>query len=334
MKRIVSIVVLICLTAACQASGRESPQAVALVSSPATAWRPDRTAAGNEVAEPSSTTMQVSIGTPAQKASTEVAEEACHSSPDLQVLADGFMDTELMKSSSPVIFADMAYSDISLDFILDGEGRIEQINGLLRDMYDSFSFRIPVVQRGIDAISGSRQVNWEDIIVQREPGHWCIQPVCLQEAGFLEVSFGTGIEFREGATITRISRDGPVFTCAQFRAGSDGQESPLLSWSISQYQRGPESGIQAREGESVELPRILIWEPDSIAGYIVGLPDERMEMLHRLQWTPSGNIETDRYNFLVLLTQRHGSFLRIPGTFGSVDPVWLALLMYDHVVNP
>jgi hypothetical protein len=278
--------------------------------------------------------MQVSAGTTISEDPAEVVEEAPSSGPDLQILADGFMDTKLMRNPSPVIFGDLAYSDITLDFILDGDGRIEWIDGVLRDMYDSFSFRIPVVQRGIDAISGSRQVNWEDVILQLEPGRWRVFPVCLQDSKPIEVSFGRGIEFREGDTITRISRDGPVFSCARFRVGSEGQETPLLSWAISQYRRGPDTAIKAEEEKSGELPLILMWEPGSIAGYILSLPEERMEMLQRLQWVPSGKPETDRYNFLVLLTLRHGSYLRIPGTFGSVDPVWLALLMYDHVVNP
>ncbi|MGD9939642.1 MAG: hypothetical protein AB7T74_07560 [Clostridia bacterium] len=334
MSRIISIVVFVCMATACQAYNREAPQPTVQESSPANAWRPDRKDTAKEPVEPSSTAMQVSAGTLIAEAPAESVEKAAPSSPDLQILADGFMDTRLMRNPSPVIFADLAYSDITLDFIFDGEGRIDQINGVLRDMYDSFTFRIPVVPRGIDAISGSRQVNWEDIIIQLEPARWRVMPVCLQESEPLEVAFGTGIEFREGDTITRVSRDGSVFTCSKVRMGSDGKETVLLSWSIIQYQRGPESVIQVEAEDSGELPLILIWEPGSIAGYIVSLPEGRMELLHRLQWIPSGIPETDRYNFLVLLTQRHGSYLRIPGTFGSVDPVWLALLMYDHVVNP
>jgi hypothetical protein len=249
-------------------------------------------------------------------------------------MVEGFLDTGFMKTLKPVGFGDMAYSDLFLDFSMDTQSRIDQINGVLGDLYDRYFFGIPVVQRGVDAIKGSRQVNWEDAIVQRDARRWSIRPVSLRGAEPFEVVLEGCIEFHEGGTITRITKAGETFTCLKFRVGTGVKEELLLSWTVSQYQRGPVQEIQFVGEDQPLVPVFLLWEHGSIAGYLVSLPEGRAEYVLRLHWVPTGKIETDRYNFLVLLTQRHGTHLRIPDAIGAVDPVWLALQMYDYVVTP
>ncbi len=252
----------------------------------------------------------------------------------LQKEAENFMAAGFMRKPSQLGFADLAYSDVALDCLIDDQGRISLMDGEFSGLYESYSFGIPVVQRRVDAISGSRQVNHEDVIVKLDGDRWFIQPVSLNGGLPFEVGIATGIEFVSGDMLTRIVKNGSVFTCTETRVQAEGQEELLVSWSIGQYDLGPVQDIRSVMKGTAGVPVVLSWEPGSIAGYIVRLPEGEAEFAQRLRWEPAGELETDRYNFLVLLTQRHGATLDIRDALGAVDPVWLALLMYDHVVTP
>jgi hypothetical protein len=254
--------------------------------------------------------------------------------PAMQTAVDRFLAAGFMKKPAPVGFGDLAYADVELDLVLDGQGRISRINGVLNELYDSYSFEIPVIGHRVGASPDGRHVISEDVIVPLESKRWLVHPVALKSSSPVEVSFDGSIELVCDDTMIRLVKSGSNFTCTEHRRKADGQEEVMLSWTIGQYERGPVREILSTGGSGSEVPVVLVWEPGAIAGYLVDLPEGRAVFAQRLRWEPAGDPETDRFNFLVLLTQRQRGGPGMPDTFGSVDPLWLALLMYDHVVSP
>jgi hypothetical protein len=356
MKRIVSVVVLACLSIGCVPMDKQpEPQAVQ-ADGPANAWRPDKKPSYNSAPPASAAAVPQAQGTSGgagsaqQQAQTLPQDQTSVATPGnaleakwpsgeaLQATIKDFLDSGFMKFGKPFAFGDLAYTDAVLDASLDDRGRIEQLDGAVSSMYDKYSYGIPVVKRSVDAISGSRQVNWEDVITTLDDSSWRIRPVCDKDGQPFDVILRDGIEFRTGSQSIRITKSGAVFTCIYASVSSGGQLQQRLSWSLEQYQAGPallaESAVAAPEKAAPTVPVVMVWEPGHVAGYLVSLPEGRAEYVHSLRWTSSGNRETDRYNFLVLLTQDRGYSPRIPDSLGAVDPVWLALLMYDYVVGP
>ncbi len=351
MNRIVCIVVLVCLAFACVPSDEGSSPLSDQKGSPASAWKPTKKSSVYPAPLPlalppispgvpplvtGQTAGPMATGAPVttDPQSKQDIQKAWPSGAELLAEVDGFMATGFMKEPSLVGFGDLAYSDISLDPGLDNHGRIDQINGKLKELYDSYSFVIPVVRRRVDAISGSRQVNWEDVIVKLDETRWRVQPVALSGFPPFEIRIDRLIELIEGDSIIRIVKNGSDFAYTEHFRKADGQEELQVSWKIGQYERGPVHDILSIAQPGTLVPVVMVWEPGSIAGYLASLPEGQAEFVHRLRWEPTGELETDRYNFLVLLTQRHGFHLNIRDRIGAVDPVWLALMLYDHVVSP
>lgn len=344
MNRIVNIIILVCLVSACIPEDENSIPPTVQADGPANAWRPATVSIGTSIPPTSAVAKPQTAGSNPGPSQVEAPAlrtakgldlgDKWPSGKDMLAMADDFMTAGFMKNEKPIGFGDLAYTDIFLDFSLDEQGRIDQLDGVVSDMYDQYSFGIPVVPRGSYAISGSRQVNWEDGIVQLGADRWSVQPVSRKGAGPYEVVLKNGIEFRYGPESIRISKTGAVFSCVQSRIGTGGQEEQPLSWTLGQYERGPARILHSLGELRVEVPVVMVWEPGFLAGYLVSLPEGRAEFMHTLKWVSTGDIQTDRYNFLVLLTQHRGAGPRIPDSLGAVDPVWLALLMYDHVVTP
>ena len=344
MNRIVSIFILVCLASACVASDEIPSQPAVQADAPANAWRPEK----KPISTPATPVPSVdlpqmdgssSVDMPAKTAASLtdkslVLNDKWPSGAEMKAMVEDFMATGFMKNNSPIGFGEMAYTDVFLDFSVNEPGRIDQLDGVISGMYESYSFGIPVVRRGIDGISGSRQVNWEDVIVQLDANRWRIQPVSLRGSTPFEVVLDNGIEFRYGPRIVRITKSDTVFSCLWSRVGVGSEEELRLSWSLGQYERGPVQVLQSVGEGLAEVPVVMVWEPGFISGYLVSLPEGRAEFVHKLQLVPTGDMETDRYNFLVLLTQHRGAVLGIPHSLGAVDPIWLALLMYDYVVIP
>lgn len=343
MNRII-IITLACLTVACVPGDEKPALPTAPSGGPANAWRPGTASAGTSIPPTSALATPQTAGSspnPSQMeaSATQTAKgldlgSKWPSGKDMLAEVEDFMAAGFMKNGKPIGFGDLAYTDAFLDYSLDDQGRIDQLDGVVSDMYDRYSFGVPVVRRSRDAISGSRQVNWEDVIVQLDAGRWSVQPVSRRDAGPYEVVLQNGIEFRYGSDSIRITKTGTIFSCVQSRVGVGGQEEQSLSWNLGQYERGPARILHSAEEPLAEVPVVMVWEPGFLAGYLVSLPDGGAVFTQTLKWVSSGNIQTDRYNFLVLLTQHRGSGPRIPDSLGAVDPVWLALLMYDHVVTP
>ena len=180
MKGIIMITALACLAFACKPSTEELPRAAGQ-NAVATSTQEVTVESQAEVVDTSSAKAtaepqtELALDTPAmaltetigsQTVSFTKLQKSWPSGADLQERSKGFMDTGFMKDLAPFGLADLAYSDIALDCIKDDQGRISQLNGVSSDIYNKYSFVIPVVRRRVDAISGSRQVNWEDIIEQ------------------------------------------------------------------------------------------------------------------------------------------------------------------------
>lgn len=344
MNRIVTIIILVCLTSACVASGEGPSQPTVQADAPANAWRPEKKPMGT----PASPVPSVDLPQMDESSSVDMSARAEASLADrsldlnakwpagaeMKAMGKDFMATGFMKNNSPIGFGEMAYTDVFLNFSVNEYGRIDQLDGVISGMYENYSFGIPVVRRGVDAISGSRQVNWEDVIVQIDANRWRIQPVSLKGAAPFELVLDNGIEFHYGHHSERITKSGAVFTYLLSRAGVGGEDEQLLSWTLGQHEPGPVQRLKAIGEVHEEVPVVMVWEPGFIAGYLVSLPEGRAEFAHKLQFVPTGDLETDRYNFLVLLTQHRGAILGIPDSIGAVDPIWLSLLLYDHVVIP
>jgi hypothetical protein len=343
MNRIVSIIVLVCLAFACTPSYRKAEPPTIQAAGPTNAWRSEKkpsVSSAPPVPVALLKTQESSpVAAPVETLSSSTAQglelgDTWPSGLSMQSKAQEFLATGFMNSGKPIGFGDLAYTDAFLDFSLDTQGRIDRLDGVVSNMYDKYSYGIPVVQRGIDAISGSRQVNWEDVIVQLDAGRWSVQPVSRKGGEPFEVILQDGIEFRQGIDSIRITKTGTVFSCTYSRVVAGGQEQRRLSWTLVQYEPGPVRGLESAVVPPAEVPVVMVWEPGFLAGYLVSLPEGQAEYVHTLKLVPSGDLETDRYNFLVLLTQHRGTGPRIMDSLGAVDPVWLALLMYDHVVSP
>ena len=332
MNQIIMIVAAVFLGAACVPSSEGQPQPTAPAANPAAAT--DSAHEQADAAEPVPSRLPMSVSGNARLAPARGLQEVWPSGPAMQTAVDRFLAAGFMKKHAPVGFGDLAYADVELDLAVDGQGRISRINGVLNELYDSYSFEIPVVDRRVDVIPGGRQVNREDVIVPLGNKRWLVHPVALKGSSPVEVSFDGSIELVCDDTMIRLVKSGSDFTCTEHRQNADGQEQLLLSWKIRQYERGPVQELVSTGESSSVVPVVLVWEPGAIAGYLVDLPEGGAVFAQRLRWEPAGDPETDRFNFLVLLTQRHGGGPGLPDTFGSVDPLWLALLMYDHVVSP
>ncbi|MFH2113524.1 MAG: hypothetical protein ABIJ86_03325, partial [Spirochaetota bacterium] len=230
MIRIVSIVVLVCLAFACALSDEKPAPLTVQADGPANAWRPEKKPARTPTPTAPAVVLPPTDQTDSGAMPTEATvsprtgqgldlRDSWPTGEAMDIEVKGFMDTGFMKDPRPMGFGDLAYTDVFLDFSLNEQGRIDQLDGVINGLYESYSFGIPVVLRSVDAISGSRQVNWEDVIVKHDANHWSIQPVCRWGGASFEVVLENGIEFRDGDTIIRITKSESVFSYVWSQVG-------------------------------------------------------------------------------------------------------------------
>lgn len=245
-----------------------------------------------------------------------------------------FKTRDFMSSTLHFAISDLAYTDAESGFRLDEAGRIAWVDGRMSTIGEKLEYEFPVRQRLWDWIAGFRLICLDEDIVQIAAKRWRIRPSQPGDHAHFEVSFDAAITFQDRDRTIRIVKNGSIFSCTELHRDTAGGSRPVLAWTMAEYQLGLPAQVRSLPGAMLSLPYILVWEPGLMGGYTIDPASGEYMLDHKASWQATGKVEVDRHNFMVMLTQRHYGAPLLTRNRGAVEMLWLAMLMYDNVIDP